>query len=148
MKTLYLTFLLLFTLGSCNDDNNTTTPFEPVTINPVLIGKGYTLDITITPGNLVISNQTQWDAFLISMGYVTDNFINTNIDFNTEQVIAVVDSPRGSTAFSVNIDTVVENEDNITVDFSLLNSGDGFTTMIIPYHIVKIPKSPKPVIFQ
>ena len=147
MKTFFLIFTLFISLTSCSDDN-TPTPFQPVTITPVLIGKGYTLDITITPDNLVISNQTQWNAFLISMGYVTDNFINTNIDFNTEKVIAIVDSPRGSTAFSVNIDTVVENEDNITVDFSLLNSGDGFTTMIQPFHIVKIPISPKPVIFQ
>jgi hypothetical protein len=148
MKTFFLTFICIIMLTGCNDDDSSPAPFEPVTITPVLIGKGYTLDITITPGNLVISNQTQWDAFLISMGYVTDNFINTTIDFNTEQVIAIVDAPRGSTAFSVNIDTIVENEDNITVDFSLLNSGDGFTTSIIPYHIVKIPRSSKPVIFQ
>jgi hypothetical protein len=147
MKTLYLTFVLLFTLGSCSDDDNTATPFVPVTINPVLIGKGYSFH-DFTPGNLVISTQADWDAFLTSMGYVTDTFINTPVDFNLYEVIAILDSMRPDTGYSVNIDSVIENENNITVDFSVLISNDAFNAEAQPYHIVKIPISPKPVIFQ
>ncbi len=145
MKTLILTFIFLITLNGCSNDNS-STPFVPVTITPVLIGKGYTWEVT--PNNLVINNQTDWAAFLLSMNLVSSGFINTNVDFNTYQVIAVVDSPRGSTAYSINIDTVIENLDNITVNYSLLNSGDGFTITIQPYHIVRIPRINKPVIFQ
>ena len=147
MKTLYLTFVLLFTLGSCSDDDNTATPFVPVTINPVLIGKGFKFS-EVTQGNSVISSQAVWDAFLISMGNDSSSFINTDVDFSLYQIIAVVDIERPDTGHSVNIDTVIENENDITVDFSVLNSGDGFTVMGQPYHIVKIPRSSKPVIFQ
>jgi hypothetical protein len=55
---------------------------------------------------------------------------------------------RPDTGYSVNIDSVIENENNITVDFSVLISNDAFNAEVQPYHIVKIPKSPKPVIFQ
>ena len=147
MKTLFLTFVLLFTLGSCSDDNNAATPFEPVTITPILIGKGFNSS-NIAPGNLVISNQADWDAFLISMEYYSSFFINTPVDFSLYEVIAIVDSMRPDTGHSVNIDSVTENENDITVDFSVLNSGDGYTVMGQPFHIVKIPRSPKPVIFQ
>jgi hypothetical protein len=147
MKTIFLSFLCVIMLTGCNDDNNTTTPFEPVTITPVLIGKGFN-SINIAPGNLVISNQADWDAFLISMGYYSSFFINTPVDFSLYEVIAIVDSMRPDTGHSVNIDTVTENENDISVDFSVLNSGDGYTVMGQPYHIVKIPRLPKPVIFQ
>ena len=54
MKTLFLTFALLFTLGSCSDDENAVTPFAPVTITPVLIGKGFfSSEENLTPANLV-----------------------------------------------------------------------------------------------
>ena len=147
MKTLYLTFVLLFTFSGCSDDENAATPFEPLTITPVLIGKGFNSS-NIAPGNLVISNQADWDAFLISMGYYSSFFINTPVDFSLYEVIAIVDSMRPDTGHSVNIDSVTENENDITVDFSVLNSGDGYTVMGQPFHIVKIPRSPKPVIFQ
>lgn len=146
MKTLFLTFILLITLNGCSSDNS-SDPFVPVTITPVLIGKGFKFS-EVTPGNSVISTQSDWDAFLISMSSVSSSFINTDVDFNLYEVIAIVDIERPDTGYSVNIDTVVENENNITVDFSVLNSGDGFTVMGQPYHIVKIPKSSKPVIFQ
>jgi hypothetical protein len=147
MKTLFLTFVLLFTFSSCSDDNTTSTTFEPVTITPILIGKGFNFD-EATPGNLVISNQADWDAFLISMGYYSSFFINTPVDFSLYEVIAIVDIERGYSGFSVNIDSIIENENDITVDFSVQDSGDGYTDMGYPYHIVKIPRSPKPVIFQ
>lgn len=146
MKTFFLIFTLFISLTSCSDDN-TPTPFEPITITPILIGKGFNSS-NIAPGNLVISNQADWDAFLISMEYYSSFFINTPVDFSLYEVIAIVDSMRPDTGHSVNIDSVTENENDITVDFSVLNSGDGYTVMGQPFHIVKIPRSPKPVIFQ
>ena len=152
MKTLFLSFMCIIMLTGCSDDNNTSTPFEPVTINPVLIGKGFfSSQENLSPSNLVITNQTSWNQFLeqINIFYnYSSTFSETTIDFTTYQIIAVIDSQRPDTGHSVNIDTVIENENDITVDFSVLNSGDGFTAMIQPFHIVKIPRSSKPVIFQ
>ena len=151
MKTLFLTFILLITLNGCSSDNS-SDPFVPVTITPVLIGKGFfSSEENLTPSNLVITNQVVWGQFLTQIDLINNyssTFSETNIDFNTYQVIAVIDSQRPDTGHSVNIDLITENENDITVNFSLQNSGSGFTEMIQPYHIVKIPKSPKPVVFQ
>ena len=144
MKTLFLAFIMIITLNGCSSD--TSDPFVPVAITPVLIGKGFTYD-TVTPGNLVINNQSDWATFLTTMSSVSSTFVNTNVDFNIYEVIAIVDSQRGSTGYSVNIDSIIENESNITVEYSLLVQ-DGFIDMVQPYHIVRIPKINKPVIFQ
>jgi len=146
MKTLFLTIVLLITLNSCSNDNS-STPFEPVSITPVMIGKGFSFN-EVTPGNSVISNQADWDAFLISMGYVANSFINTDVDFSLYEVIAIVDIERGYSGFSVNIDSIIENENEIFVNFYVEDSGNGYNGTGHPYHIVKIPKSSKPVIFQ
>ena len=145
MRILFLAFILIITLNGCSSDNS-STPFVPVTITPVLIGKGFTYD-TVTPNNLVINNQSDWAAFLTTMNSVSSTFINANVDFNLYMVIAVVDSQRGSTGYSINIDTIVENEANIIVEYSFL-LGDGFIDMIQPYHIVRVPRINKPVMFQ
>ena len=151
MKTFFLTFILIITLNSCSNDNS-SAPFVPVTITPVLIGKGYFgSGENFTPENLVISNQVDWNTFLtqinVNINY-SSTFSETNINFTNFKIIAIIDSQRGHTGHSINIDTVIENLDNITVNYSLLNSGDGYTTMIQPYHIIRIPRINKPVIFQ
>jgi hypothetical protein len=139
-------------LTGCNDDDSSPAPFEPVTITPVLIGKGFfSSQENLTPANLVITNQASWSQFLtqINTSYnYSSTFSETAIDFTTYQIIATIDRQRPDTGHSVNIDTVTENENDIIVNFSLQNSGDGFTAIIQPYHIVKIPRSSKPVIFQ
>ena len=145
MKKLFLSFVLIIILNGCSSDNS-SDPFVPVNITPVLIGKGFTFD-TVTPSNLVINNQSDWVTFLATMSSVSSTFTNTDVDFNTYEVIAVVDSQRGSTGYSVNIDTITENEANVIVEYSQLVE-DGFIDMIQPYHIVRIPKINKPVIFQ
>jgi len=117
-----------------------------------LIGKGYfSSEENLTSQNLVITNQADWNTFLTLLNVNTNyssTFSETNINFSDFKIIAIIDSQRADTGHSVNIDTVVENQDNITVDYSLLNSGSGFTEIMQPYHIVRIPRINKPVIFQ
>lgn len=97
MKTLLLSLIFLITLNDCSNDIS-SAPFVPVTITTVFIGKEFTYD-TVTPNNLVKNNQTDWDAFLLLMNLVLSSFINTNVDFNTYQVIAIVDSPKPNSLF-------------------------------------------------
>jgi hypothetical protein len=148
MRTFIYTIFILVLYTSCNDINDSPTPFTPINITPVLIGKGN--DITgLTQISTRITNQTDWNLLLSSMNSVSNTFTETTIDFVNYDVIAIIDSERPCTNFFVNIDTIIENEDNITVQFS--RTGDinsCFTSMVQPYHIVKIPKSSKPVIFQ
>jgi hypothetical protein len=78
----------------------------------------------------------------------TSNFTETNIDFNNFQLLVSIDGTRPNTGYSIDISNVIENTTNITATVSILNSGNGFTVLTQPFHIVKIPKSPKPVVFQ
>ena len=148
MRTFIYTIFILVLYTSCNDIDDSPTPFTPINITPVLIGKGN--DITgLTQISTRITNQTNWNLLLSSMNSVSNTFTETTIDFVNYDVIAIIDSERPCTNFSININNIVENEDNITVQSS--SSGDVnncFTAIVQPYHIVKIPKSPKPVIFQ
>ncbi|MEM0541787.1 hypothetical protein WFZ85_04105 [Flavobacterium sp. j3] len=148
MKTFFLIFICIIMLTGCNDDDSSPAPFEPVTITPILIGKGN--DITgLTQISTRITNQTNWNLLLSSMNSVSNTFTETTLDFVNYDVIAIIDSERPCTNFFVNIDAIIENEDNITVQFS--RTGDinsCFNSMVQPYHIVKIPKSSKPVVFQ
>ncbi|MGL2962772.1 protease complex subunit PrcB family protein [Flavobacterium sp. RSB2_4_14] len=152
MKTFYLTFILLITLNGCSSDNS-SDPFVPVTITPVLISKNdLSGDENIPQQNTVVSNQTDWNNLITQMNSinnVSNNFTEINIDFSMFEVIVVMSEVKPNSSYLINIDTVIENEDNITVNYT--ETGDpitGYTEMKQPYHIVKIPKSPKPVIFQ
>lgn len=152
MKTLFLSIILLITLNSCSNDNS-SNPFVPVTITPVLISKSYLSgDENIPQQNIVISNQSQWNSLINQMdsiNNVSNNFLEINIDFSQFEIILVMSNIKPNTSYSINIDTIVEYENNITINYS--ETGDpneGFNEVRQPYHIVKIPKSSKPVIFQ
>ncbi len=145
-KTLILSLVLFLSL-SCNnsdDENNLITQ----TITPVLIGKGIHSGNAVQ-SNLVITNQTDWLQLMNSLTTAnTSNFTETNIDFNNFQLLVSIDGTRPNTGYSIDISNVIENTTNITATVSILNSGNGFTVLTQPFHIVKIPKSPKPVVFQ
>lgn len=149
MKTIIFSLILLLAL-SCTNNND----FQPQTITPVLIGKN---DLSgngaerISQQNVVVSNQTAWTQLMNSMNAnnnQTNNFTTTTIDFNKFQIIAVFDNIKTAGGYSIDITTVVENQKNIVVTIKRLLTGGDNTVMIQPFHIVKIPKSTKLVVFQ
>jgi hypothetical protein len=80
--------------------------------------------------------------------YITNNlFTETTIDFNNYQIIAVFDSVYGNGGHSIDIVNVLENKTNIVVTVQKLLTGNVTATISQPYHIIKIPRSTKPVIF-
>jgi hypothetical protein len=142
-------------LLSCSNNNETETPFTPVNITPILISKGYcNTDGLIGPQNTVISNQTTWNQFmsdLIDSGIYTQTspaFLETNVNFTDYKLLVVVDNFRPYTGFSINITNVIENENSINVTKQSTDAGSGYSIMIHPFHIVKIPNIDKPVIFE
>jgi hypothetical protein len=78
----------------------------------------------------------------------TNTFTETNIDFNNFQLLVAIDTERPDSGYSINISNITENETNITATVTSENSGSGFFVLSRPYHIVKIPRSTTPVIFQ
>lgn len=146
MKTLILSTFFFLAI-SCNNSDDSNS-FVPQTITPVLIGKGVHSGSALQ-SNLVITNQTDWLQLMNSLTSAnTSNFTETNIDFNNFQLLVSIDGTRPNTGYSIDISNVIENTTNITATVSILNSGNGFTVLTQPFHIVKIPKSSKPVVFQ
>lgn len=145
MKTLILSTFFFLAI-SCNNSDDSNS-FVPQTITPVFIGKGVHSGSALQ-SNLVITNQTDWLQLMNSLTSAnTSNFTETNIDFNNFQLLVSIDGTRPNTGYSIDISNVIENITNITATVSILNSGNGFTVLTQPFHIVKIPKSSKPVVF-
>jgi hypothetical protein len=148
-------FLLLFTLflglSSCtNNDNNQSTINVDTLIASTLIGKGSISNPNIPLQNTLISNQTQWIALLATMdsiNNVSNNFTETNINFNLFDVVAVFRNPISNSTSTVDITSIVETQTNRVVTVQYLINGIS-ADVAQTFHIVKIPKSIKPISFQ
>ncbi|MDD2985082.1 protease complex subunit PrcB family protein [Flavobacterium sp.] len=163
MKKLFL-FFLSFIVISCNDDDVepiVTPPFVPVVINPVLIAKdNQNIPIEgISMENFIINENSSWiniknlmDAPYIAFGlgnyYTETNFTETTIDFTNYTVIAVFDQVYGNGGHSIDITNITEFENNITVTVENLQTGNTSSVVTQTYHIVKIPKATKPIVFE
>ena len=146
-KIYFSLFLITFILFSCSKNDNDAQ--QTASIAPITLAKGATTPV-LDNGNYVIDNSTNWNSLLsmFSDGVIIDNvFSETNIDFCQYMVIAVVDVGHTTGGWSIDITNISETSTNIEVTYSNLDSGDDTLIAIQPFHIVKIPKSNKPVIF-
>ena len=149
MKKMVLMTILSMVLMNCSDDDN--GGFTPQNIDFEAIRQGVIIPtITVEEQNTVIINQADWNQLveLFSEDYSTGAEEFPEVDFNTFQVIVSVDVERGHTGYWLEITEITENENNITVTIVTGEHDAGYTTICRPYHIVKIPKSDKPVVFE
>lgn len=143
--------ILAVVLQSCASGDNDASRADN---RSVLIGKGELYGNgaeNIPRQNIVLYNQSDWNNLIQKMNTVNPvsrEFSETNIDFNNFQVIAVFDEIKRSGGHSIDITEITENEDTIVVRVQNLNTGGGISVMTQPYHIVKIPKSKKAVVFR
>ena len=143
---------IFFMTISCSGNHDNDEQLENKNqINFQLIGKGNLTGNYTAQQNIVITNTTQWNNFLIQIdgqnNHPSAGFTETNIDFNQFMVIIVIDAVYPNGGHSVDIMTVDENPQNIEIDVEKLLQGNVTTVVTQPYHIVKIPKILKPVIF-
>ena len=152
MKTLILSLVILL-LVSCNQSDEVNN-FTPLTITPVLIGKGNLYGNgmeNIPQQNVVITNQTEFNALIVSMdtaNNVSNSFTSTTIDFSSYNVIAVFDSIKNNEGYRITIANITENVNNIIVSILTAYSPQVTSVITQPYHIVRIPKSTKLIVFQ
>lgn len=152
MKTRFSILIVTILLGlltSCNKND--------VNLNAVefkMIGKGNLFgngNENIIKQNMVISDTTSWNELIgkmNSVNNVSESFTETNIDFQNFSIIAVFDEIKANGGYSIDVIKIMENENNIVVTLDYILKGGNTTIMTQPYHIVKIQKDNKAVIFE
>lgn len=154
MKTL-LYFLIAIMFISCNSDDDVSTA-PAVQTGPVAFTEihkfylGGSGSEGIVASNLVIDNVTDWNSLINQMNSyntLSPLFNQTSVDFNQNMVIAVFRDVMPIIQF-VEITEVMENANDITVTIEDTNFVNGFTQISQPYHIIVIPKTNKPFVFQ
>lgn len=151
MKKYLLSFFcsIFLIISSCSDNDGNVETKTPV--NVTQIGKGNLMANYVPQQNMVITTSSQWNTLLNTLDSVNNtsgSFTETNIDFNQFMVIAVFDQVFPNGGHSIDIISIDDNPQNMTVDLERLLTGNATSIVTQPYHIVKIPKSTKPVVFQ
>ncbi len=148
MKQILFILSIFFTLTSCSNDDSASSKVE---FTEVYHGDFFNGDYNNPKANLVIKDLAEWNKLLVKLNLDIkpwQNAISTDIDFEKYQVIAVIDEIRNYGGYSIDITKITQTNNSISVKVEQLNSG-GLTTVITqPYHIVKIPKSNKKVVFE
>ena len=150
MRNLILLTVLILIMGCSNNSDSEPVESFPKTIIPVLIGKSSVSNPIPLLQNVLISSQKDWNILLNSVNAannVSINFTETNIDFSNFDVIAVFRNQYSNSSSTVDITKIVENQTNRVVTIQNLINGIS-QDVAQPFHIVKIPKSNKPVVFQ
>lgn len=156
-KSILAFFVFIITSCSSNDDtvNINSSNISSNVINPVEIGSGKLFGSgseNIIQHNSVIINQADWSTLINQMDLVhntSSTFTEVNIDFNAYQLLVSFDQVRENGGYSIEISEVIENQNTIDVSVETILPSE-ITTQIIaqPFHIVKIPKSIKQVVFH
>lgn len=150
MKIKIISILVIaFLMISCEDDEKTkiVKPVEFTTLSQGdLKGNG---EEGIVKSKLIVSDNTSFGVLLSKINAVNDEISPAPaIDFNESVVLAVFDDIKSHGGYSIDITKVSEHEDRLVVEIERLNEGGMLTVITQPYHIVKIPKSTKPIIFK
>lgn len=149
MKQIITLFSFLFLLTSCSNDNNSNQ--SDVSFSTVVQKDLSPSDQKpIAETKVVITDSQAWNTFITKISVVNEEsnyFIDKNIDFTKFQIIAVIDQKYLNGGHTIDITKIAENKNNIYVKVEKLHTGNIATVLTQPYHIVKIAKSSKKVIF-
>jgi len=149
MKQIITLFSFLFLLTSCSNDSNSNQ--SDVSFSTVVQKDLSPSDQKpIAETKVVITDSQAWNAFITKISVVNEEskyFIDTNIDFTKFQIIAVIDQKYLNGGHTIDITKIAENKNKIYVKVEKLHTGNIATVLTQPYHIVKIAKSSKKVIF-
>ncbi len=153
MKTKISIVLMTIIIGlmtSCseNDDELYYSVNFTLIAQDNLYGAG---EENIDQQNLRISDSNSWNELMDKMNTVNnvcDNFTETTIDFGNFIIIAVFDNIKSHGGHSIDITKIIENENKTITTIDNVLKGNATTVMTQPFHIVKIPKTDKSVIFE
>ena len=149
MKNMFLILSILTIIYSCNkNDDNQVFPQNKefdIIYNGALHGNGKE---GITRSNMIINNSNDWENLMSQMNSVnnlSDNFSETDIDFNDYIIIAVFLEVKGH-GWEIEITKITDNENSLVVStnenefiYSLMNQ---------PFSIVKTRRTEKTIEFE
>jgi len=156
MKKLFFTFYSVLTLISCSKTEETLVPdnFTPITIVPEVIKKGNFLggDVIFPQQNTIISDTAGWNSIIVTLNNyqnkIEDINVNSSPNFNDYTYIAFFDSVKYDGIHAIGTSNITENATNIVITISYTVTTPNVQSVTQPYHVIKIPKSTKPIIFQ
>ncbi|TDE46673.1 protease complex subunit PrcB family protein [Flavobacterium rhamnosiphilum] len=144
-------FITIF-IGLMTSCSKTDEDLNPLNLTAIgqnnLFGNGRE---NIVQQNFTISDSDSWNELLTKMNSVNNNsdgFTETNIDFANFMVIAVFDKVYGNGGHSIDIIKITETENKIIVTIDNVLKGNATAVMTQPYHIVKIRKTNKLILFE
>ena len=133
-----------FDIGGVNWNQNDTIEFEHIWKERNLHAGN------IPQQNLVIKNQTEWNALLnvvdSGMKGFANAFANYPIDFSQHQIIAIFDEFRGG-EWGIEVANIVEQTCHIVVTYHAWQK-EGNADSSQAFHLVKISASNKQIMFQ
>ncbi len=151
MKTFFAFFLLtLVFFYGCKVEDPTSQEIRAA-VEFQEIGKGTLGGMGqegIEQSNLVINSQSDWQALMSQMNShnnVTNDFNEIDIDFGQFTIIAVILELKGY-GWEVEINRIIEREGSIVV--STTEQSYDTAVMSQPFHIIKIPKTDKAIVFE
>ena len=131
----------------CSNDNDSI--YQPTKIIFTEIGQGFTELNDNLAQNLIITTETEWNILMDNLpSEFVDNFNEININFNEFIIIAVITENQPNTGYSVSVNEIIENKNSINVFSEIQYTGSGYTRIVQPFHIVKIPSTSKEIVFE
>jgi len=142
--------LVLLLFNACKKSSD----FQSKLVNPILIGRGDIHnegDLVFEPQNTAITSAVVWEDFLTKIDplLLDGTLVGTDIDFEENIVIALFDEVYTTTGTSIEISSIVEEEDFVVIRIVQGVAGTyGCTLQCQPFYIVKIPRIDKPLAFE
>ena len=130
----------------CSNDNDSI--YQSTKIIFTEIGQGFTELNDNLAQNLIITTETEWNILMDNLpSEFVDNFNEININFNEFIIIALITENQPNTGYSVSVNEIIENKNSINVFSEIQYTGSGYTRIVQPFHIVKIPSTSKEIVF-
>lgn len=148
MKQIITILSILFVFASCDNDDSQNGDLE---YSVILQGDRFNGNYDNPKENLVIKDQQTWTSLIGKMAFLSDTnyyFPDATIDFTKYQVIVVIDEVRQYGGYSIDITKITQDNNSIFITVEQLKSGGINAVITQPFHIVKISKTGKKVVFK
>jgi hypothetical protein len=142
-----------FLFFGCKSNNIKSTEINKVNFKTVSKGVLYGVGSEgINKSQFVIKSKKDWNNLLQkinSANSIINNFSAMKIDFSKYILIAIFDKLRGRGGYEIEINNIEENSEEIFISIGHKQPKEiSISVMTQPYHIVKMLRTDKKIIFR